>query len=261
MVKKIVLYDKFPNISPEKGQKDLKHNYLKYLNEHVKGFPKTKLNILKLRNFDKRFEIEINGPDEMFVFNLLKKEIGLITKFNEVKAGQEYKGAMVDVGNVGFGIFIDCGILDPKTDVLINLVTLRNQLCNGNEKSTRDLIKAYNFTDNFPLYVKIIKIDSNNNTIQGEIAKSTLDLFHKIIEEKIEGIIANGATKNQLKKALIKTGHLRDIITIKRYSFLDNIVLFKENTNAPGIIANIGKYLRNCKLVSLRHQNISIVLK
>ena len=257
MVKKIVLYDKFSNFTSEKEQKDLRYNYLKYLKEHVKGFSKTSLKIIKLRNFDKRFEIEINSPDERFMVNLLKKEVGLITNFNDVKVGQEYKGSMIDVGKVGFGIFVDCGILNPKVDVLINLVTLRDQLCQGNEKSTREIIKAYNFIDNFPLVIKTTGIDSNNNTIKGEIAKTSLDLLNKITDEKIEGIFANGATKNQLKKALIKTGHLRDIITIKRYGFLDNIVLFKENTNAPGIIANIGKYLTRCKLVALRYQNIS----
>ena len=256
MVKKVVLFDKFSKITSEKVQKDLEYNYLKYLKEHVKGFSKTNLKFSKLRNFDKRFEIEINGPDEMFIVNLLKKEVGLVTNFNEVKVGQEYKGSMVEVGKVGFGIFIDCAILNPKVDVLINLVTLRDQLCQGNGKSMREIIKGYNFIDNFPLFVKIIEINSNNNTIQGEIAKSSLNLLNKIIDEKIEGIFANGATKNQLKKALIKTGHLRDIITIKRYGFLDNIVLFKENSNAPGIIADIGKYLRRCKLAALRYQNI-----
>lgn len=258
MVKKIVLFDKFPDVS-EKDQKGLFFNYLKYVREHVKGFSNTQVKLSKLRKFDKRFEAEINGRDEIFLLNLLKKEIGTITKFSDVKIDQEFKGSMVDVGKVGFGVFVDCAILDPKIDVLLPLVTLREQLCNGNEKSNREIIKAFNFMENFPIHVKITRIDPKNNEIQGEIARESLDLFKKIVDEKIEGIVAHGATKNQLKKALIKTGHLRDIITIKRYSFSDNLVLFKESTNAPGIIAHIGKYLRRCKLVSLRYQNMEIL--
>ncbi len=257
MVKKVVLYDKFPDITSEKAQKDLFFNYLKYIKEVSKGFDKTTIRINKLRNFDKRFEIEIKGPDEIFMLNLLKTEIGIIENFGDLKVGQEFKGSMVDVGKVGFGIFVDCAILDPKVDVLINLITLRNQLCKGNEKSTRQIIKGYNFIDNFPIHVKIVEINTEKKEIQGELAGKSLNLFKKIMDEKIEGIAAIGATKNQLKKALIKTGHLRDIISIHRYSFLDNIVLFKENTKAPGIIANIGKYLTNCKLVALRYQNIN----
>lgn len=260
MVKKIVLFDKFPHIKSEKAEKNLIFNYLKYMDQHVKGFTGTKVRIKKLRNFDKRFEVEIKGPDEAFIMNLLKKEIGAITEFNDVKVGQKYKGSMVDVGKVGFGIFVDCAILNPKVDVLINLITLRKQLCNGNEKSIKDIINAYKFINNFPIYVKIVEIDSKNNKIQGEIANKSLELFKKILDEEIEGILASGATKNQLKKSLLKMGHLRDIVSITRYSFMDNIVLFKENTNAPGIISNIGKYLENCKLVALRYQNISKVM-
>ncbi|MFX1276650.1 MAG: DUF2110 family protein [Promethearchaeota archaeon] len=260
MVKKVVLYDKFPNITSERAKKDLLFNYLKYLEQHVKVFSKTQVRIKKLRNFDKRFEVEIKGPDEVFLMNLLRKEIGTITEFNDVKVGQEYKGSMIDVGKFGFGIFIDCAILNPKVDVLLNLITLRKQLCNGNEKSTRDIIKAYNFINNFPIYTKIVNIDIKNDEIQGEIAEKSLKLFKKILDERIEAIFASGATKSQLKKSLIKTGHLRDIISITRYSFLDNIVLFKENTNAPGIISNVGKYLRNCKLIALRYENMNKLL-
>ena len=260
MVKKIVLFDKFQNILSEKAEKNLIFNYLKYVDQFIKDFTGTKVKIKKLRNFDKRFVVEINGPDEAFIMNLLQKEIGTITEFNTLKVGQELKGTMVDVGKVGFGIFVDCAILNPKTDILISLITLRKQLCNGKEKSTRDIINAYRFIDNFPIFVKIIEIDSKNNKIQGEIAKKSLELFKKILDEKIEAILASGATKNQLKKSLIKMGHLRDIVSITRFSFQNNIVLFKENTNAPGIISNIGKNLKNCKLVALRYQNMEKLL-
>ena len=41
-------------------------------------------------------------------------------------------------------------------------------------------------------------------------------------------------------------GHFRDIITFKRFGFLENLVLLKEGTDAPGIIAHIGRKLENC---------------
>jgi hypothetical protein len=190
------------------------------------------------------------------LYNILKKEIGTITKFEEVKVGQEFKGMMVDVGKVGFGIFVDCAILNPGTDILINLHTLRDQLCKGNTVSLPEIIQAYNFIDNFPLYVKVKEIDEESQKIKGEITKKTLSLFDKITKENIQGIFASGVSKNQLKKALIKKGHLRDIISVKRYGFRENIVLFKEGTNAPGIIAQIGRNLRGCKLSPIMSDKI-----
>ena len=260
MTKRIVLFDKIYNISSEKKKKEIFIRYLKYLNERIKGFSKTSININKLRNFDHRFEINIHGQDENFIFNLLQKEIGTIIEFKDVKEGQIYKGSMVDVGNVGFGIFVDCAILNPKVDVLINLHSLRTQLCNGKEKSLRQIVKAYDFIDHFPVYVRITRIDEVNNKLQGELDQKSLKLFKKILKENIEGVFLSGDTKGQFKKALIKKGHLRDIISIKRFGFLENLVLLKKDSDAPGIIAHIGRELKNCKLSALRPERIKKLL-
>jgi len=261
MGKKLVLYDKIYNITSERKRKDFIIRYSKYLREHFKGFSKTKIKINKLRDYDKRFEIFINGPEEIFVFNLLKKEIGSINEFKEIQVGKVYKGTMIDVGKVGFGIFIDCAIMNPKVDVLINLHSLRNQLCRDKEKSLKEIINAYEFVEHFPVYVKIIEIDSINNKIQGELDDKTLKLFKKILDENIEGLFMSGETKGQFKKALIRNGNLRDIISLKRYGYLEHIVLLKEGSNAPGIIPKIGKDLRNCKLSAIRPVKIKALFK
>jgi hypothetical protein len=182
VVKSLVLYDKIYSV-PKAGQKeDIYLRYLKYLNEKVKGFADTKVEIKKLRKYDKRFEILITGPEEIFVSNLLKREIGSIHEFADVKEGQILKGTLVDVGKFGFGLFVDCAILNPEIDILINLHTLRDQLCKGKEKSLKEIVEAYDFINNFPLYVKIIKIDRDKNELQGEIAPDSLEVFEKILD-------------------------------------------------------------------------------
>ena len=256
MVKKLVLFDKIYNITSQRKKEEMFSRYFKYLSEHVSGFNKTSIKIKKLREYDQRFEIEISGPDELFVSNILKKEVGVISDFKDVQVGQIYKGTMVDVGKVGFGIFVDCAILNPKVDVLIDLRTLRKQLCRGKKISVRDIVSAFNFIDHYPVHVKIVNVDQQAQKILGEFAQETLSLFKKVVSENIEGIIVCGSSKNQFKKALLKTGHLRDMISIHRYSFLENVVLLKENTDAPGIISHIGKDLKNCKLSALRPRRI-----
>ena len=261
MGKKLVLYDKIYNITSERKRKDFIIRYSKYLREHIKGFSKTKIKINKLRDYDKRFEIFINGPEEIFVFNLLKKEIGGINEFKEIQVGKVYKGTMIDVGKVGFGIFVDCAIMNPKVDVLINLHSLRNQLCRDKEKSLKEIINAYEFVDHFPIYVKIIEIDLIKNKIQGELDDKTLKLFKKILDENIEGLFMSGETKGQFKKALIRNGNLRDIVSLKRYGYLEHILLLKGGSNAPGIITKIGKDLRNCKLSAIRPTKIKALFE
>jgi hypothetical protein len=256
MGKKLVLYDKIYNITSERKKKDFFIRYLKYLKENIKGFPTIKIYIKKLRDYDNRFEIFISGPEEIFVFNLFRKEIGSINEFKEIQVGKIYKGTMVDVGKVGFGIFVDCAVMNPKVDVLINLHSLRKQLCSDKEKSLRDIINAYEFIDHFPVYVRIIEVDSINNKIQGVLSENSLKLFKKILDKNIEGLFMSGETKGQFKKALVRNGHLRDVISLKRYGFLEHLALLKENSNAPGIIFKIGKDLKNCKLSAIRPERI-----
>ncbi len=257
MVKRIVLLDKL-YIIPSKNQKEnLIDRYKKYLFENIKGFPHTTVEIKKLRDFDKRFEVVIDGPEEVFLFNLLNKEIGSIKEFKNVKVNDILKGTMCEVGKVGFGIFVDCGVINPPTDVLINLHTLRKQLCKDKEVSLNQILQAFEFIDHFPVYVKIIEINQDKSELRGELDQKSLKIFTKVVNENLEAIFIGGATKSQAKKALISKGHLRDIISIKRYGFFENIVLFKEGTDAPGIISHIGNALKHSKISAVRAKKIS----
>ena len=260
-MKTTVLYDKIYNISSHNQEKEVYHRYLKYVNEFCKGFPNTKIAIKKLRKFDNRFELTISGPEETFVLNLLKKEIGTIIEFKDSEVGKKYKGTLIDVGKYGFGIFVDCAVVNPKVDVLVNLNILRTQLCNGKKKSAREIIKAYDFIDLFPVEVEVIEKDSEKHNLQGKLSTEYLNLYKKILNERLDGVFVSGTTKNHFKKVLIKSGHLRDIVSIEGFGFLENIVILSENTDAPGIIAHIGKYLRNCKMSALRHERIQKLIE
>jgi hypothetical protein len=256
MVKTLVLFDQIYNIPKARQKEDIYLRYLKFLKERVKGFPDTSLEIKKLREFDKRFEVSISGPEEVFMYNILKKEVGYIKEFKEVNEGVIYRGNLTAVGKVGFGLFVDCAFMNPKVEVLINLHSLREQLCQGKERSIKQIIEAYDFIDHFPVYVKILKIDRDKSEVQGELAPDSLNLFKKILDENLEAVFLSGETKGQFKKAITKKGHFRDIITVKRFGFLENMVLLKEDSNAPGIISHIGAYLENCKFSAIRPQRI-----
>jgi len=256
MVKNLVLYDKIYNVYTDKDKTEISIRYRKYLNGLAQSFPNTKVQIKKVRQFDDRVEILISGPEEIFLLNLFKKEVGTIVEFDKVEINQTHKGVLLDVGKVGFGIFVDCAILNPKTDVLLNLHALRKQLCKGRDVSLTEIIKAYDFIDHYPVYIKITSIDKEKEQIQGNLDQKTLELYGKLIVENLEGVFVSGETKGQFKKALIRTGHYRDIASIERFGFLENIVILRQNTNAPGIIADIGKYLKNCKLSAIRPERI-----
>ncbi len=256
MVIRLILYDKIYNISLERRKKDIFKRYKKYLNELIKGFSQTSIEILKLREIDSRFEILIDGPDELFVKNLLEAEIGRVIKFNEIKKGDILKGTLVNVGRVGFGLFFDCGVIDPPIDVLIPLYKLRTQLADERKVSLKKIINIYDFINHFPICIKIIEFNNEKNNLEGELAENSLSIYKKIIKENIEGLFLCGETKAQLKNALINKGHLQDIISFKSYGFLEHLVFLKKGTNARGIIAEIGNLLEGCKFSVLSPERI-----
>lgn len=256
MTTELVLLDKLYNIWDRKRRKSILRRYSNYLNEKIGNFPNTKIFIKRIREADERVEIIIEGEDEVFVSNIIQNEIGIVRDFDDLKEGETYLGKIVDVGEVGFGIFVDCGIVNPKSEVLINLHTLREQLVSNKEVSVRDIIKAYDLIDHFPLYIKLNKIDRQNHDLLGSLDEKTLNLFGKLLRENLEGIFFGGETKGQIKKALVSEGHLRDIASIERYGFLENIVILREGTEAPGIIAKIGKHLKGCDISAIRPKRI-----
>ena len=256
MVKKLVLKDQIYNFSSEKEFKEVQYRYQKFLGEKVKGFPSTKIIIKKLRKYDKRFEIEISGPEEVFVFNLLKNEIGSILNFDDIQEGTICWGTLIDIGKVGFGIFVDCGIKNPDADVLLTLHSLRKQLCNGKKKSLSEIINAYDFVDKFPVWVKVETFNKEEKKVSGVLADETLNLYQKCLRENIEGVFISGDSKGQVKKALIKTGHLRDIVSIERFGFLENIILLRKGTQSPGIISDVGNLLKKSRFSAIRPERI-----
>ena len=67
-----------------------------------------------------------------------------------------------------------------------------------------------------------------------------------------ERVMVTGATRQEIRKAIIKSGHLRDIIAIERIGFLEHVIICKRDTDAPGIIAEIGPKLPFAKLGAFR---------
>ena len=220
MVKKLVLNDKIYNVTSKERRKNIFLRYSKYLNVKKQGFSNTTVKIRKLRSFDSRFEVEIFGPEELFIYNLLKKEFGTIYQFDQVSIGNIYKGLMVDVGTVGFGIFVDCGILNPKVDVLINLHVFREQLCDDKEKSLKEIIKAFDFINNFPLIIEITHIDREKKQIQGKIDNRVIKYAAKITlrysdNKESKGKVVYGKEIHHLNKVLIVDKEKEDIL--KKY--------------------------------------------
>ena len=252
----MVLGERIYGYSSNFNPKPLIEKYLQSLSHEI-GNLDANIKEINLRDEDNRVEIKVEGADEEFFKNLLMQKFGAPTRFHDIRIGDVYWGYLVDVKKVGFGVFVDCGIKYPTTDILIDLNTLRNQLCFGKKIPLRRIVDLFGFIENFPLYVEIEEISRTAKNIRGVIAKESLETINNWFQDNLERVFVSGSTRAQVKRALAKMGHSQDIVSIKKLGFLEHIILLKAGTNAPGIIAHIGKKLEFSKLSSIRPSKIN----
>src|SRR5207302_554556 len=84
------------------------------------------------------------------------------------------KGFITGSGRVGFGVYIDIGILEPaRKDALYPLHRMRAQLSDGASKSSREILAENGLADYFPADVIVTELQGENVTV--ELADRTRD--------------------------------------------------------------------------------------
>ena len=188
--------------------------------------------------------VELEGEDEEVASNLIQRLYGAICPFRDLKVGQVRKGKLFQTGKYGYGLYADIGIdSEERIDAFIPLHTLRHQLVNDKKIPLRDISYACGFLDNFTLEIVIDKIDSIKENLQASLSPEQILLFRKWMKLNLERVIATGVTRKHLKKIIGETGHVNDILAIERMGLLELVVVCKEGTNAPGLLAEIGPFL------------------
>jgi hypothetical protein len=195
---------------------------------------------------DKRnhITIDIKGEDEEFVVNVLTQRYGGISEFGALSTDSIFKGHLIDVGKVGYGLYCDIGIMEPtKMDVLIPLHNLRSQL-SMHKSSLRTISNALVLVDHLPVEARITEIDAVNRNITGELAESTLVRINRWIGDDHQRLLVLGCTKKIIEDALRKSGHTEDIYRIEKLGHFEYSLRCKRSTRASGILAAIGPKLK-----------------
>jgi hypothetical protein len=189
-------------------------------------------------------KLSIDGSDEEFVTNVLSQEYGLVPEKHVILPGSQHRGQLVDVGKVGFGLYVDIGITKPTMfDALIPLHRLREQT-NMTKSALRRIANTLVLVDNFPIDIKIISIDFSNQKIEAELANSFLDQLTRWISDDHERLLVFGANPSMIDQALHQSRHTDDIYEIERLGYLEHSLVCKRSTRASGILAAIGPKLR-----------------
>ncbi|OPY20835.1 MAG: hypothetical protein A4E24_00925 [Methanomethylovorans sp. PtaU1.Bin093] len=168
---------------------------------------------------------EIEGEDEEFASNLLIRQYGTVTSVPE--EGVIYKGFIDSIEE-------DRIVVDIGTQIIIPPENMKD-LGPGN---ARQIASRFGMIRYLPVEVEII---NNAPKIQGKFSKYQADTWWQWKKAGYDRVTANAITRSELKAAVKRTGHARDIYGIERLGIMEHAIVCRETTDGPGIVAAIGR--------------------
>jgi len=189
-------------------------------------------------------KVEVQGEDEAVAINQLRRNFGLApSSLEALKMPCILDGYAVDVGKVGYGIYVDIGLSSPVVDALVPLHILRAQLADGGKVSVRRIAEAYGLVDNLPLSLRLTRVDVKARRLEAELSDAQVGLFEGWVRDGLDRVLALGLPLEDAEEALRRSRLGRDVVEVESLGLFEHSFLCKLGTQAPGIIGKLGKYL------------------
>ena len=173
----------------------------------------------------KWMKVTLTGKDEEFAANYLVSVYGSPHKLN---VGDIVTGRLAHIDE--HSITVDVG---SKFSTV-----LKGNFKHFGPGTPKQIASRFGFVEHLPVEVRVTGIS------EVEFTKKQIDAFWKW-KKGTDRVTVNGATMGQIRSALKKTGHLRDAIQIEKLGTLEHSIICKKGTDAPGIISDIGPYLKS----------------
>lgn len=177
---------------------------------------------------EKWAEITLFGEDEEVSANFLLNLYG--TPVEQAEPGKTYRGFVRAIREDAILVNIGCPLRLEAGEL--------KALGTGNPEQ---VAARFGIIPHMPVEVEILE----SNGLRARFTKKQLDLFWSWKKAGTDRVIVNATTRSELKAALKRTGHGRDIYEIERLGLMEHAVVCKEDTDGPGIVAAIGPYLKS----------------
>lgn len=199
-------------------------------------------------------EVRARGEDAEVLINLLKDKFGSIpVELSNVEKWDVVRGCVTGAGKVGFGVYVDVGVLDPVArDGLYPLHRMRAQLADGTSKSCRNILDENGLVDDLPLQVRVIGVEGEKISL--ELSDETQALLARWKRLPFDRVVALGVGGREVEAAIKSARLWFDVIRIEPLSLFAQCLVCKVGTDAPGVIAKLGGRLRGVRLAAVRAQ-------
>lgn len=164
--------------------------------------------------------VTVEGADATAARNVLRDDWGAITPHHDV--GDTVVGTLESWGDDGF-------VLDAGTEIQVPGSEL------GLGQGTPDQIRTrFGLVQHLPLAAVVDD--------PPRLADRTRDQLYEW-RRGPDRVNVNSATRGEVRATLNRAGHAQDVVTVERLGLLEQSIVCREGTDAPGLVASIGEYL------------------
>ncbi|KUH31360.1 hypothetical protein APY94_12535 [Thermococcus celericrescens] len=198
-------------------------------------------------------KVSLTGEDEEISANLVRDEFGEVPyRLSAVKEGETYRGRFIDLGKVGYGAYVDVGIFSPRPkDALLPLYYLKETF---GEIPVREMIGRFGWVDNLPVEVTVRDVEFGAREVELAFSDSQLRRMKSWLSDGHDKLFITGTVSENVEKALIQTGHGRDVRRVEELGLMETLLILKKGTQAPGIIKEIGPHLKGTLIGAIKFE-------
>jgi len=173
------------------------------------------------------FSVSLTGEDEELCANFLYKQFGQPLVKKEIVSGTDYKGYIQKIEQDKIIIYAGFEIEAAASSL--------SALGVGN---AGQIAARFGMIPYFP-----VTFQMSPDLKNAVFSKDQIDQWWAWKKTSTDRIFVNNATRSQVKAALQKKGHGRDVYGVEKLGLTECVIICKENTDAPGIVASVGKLL------------------
>jgi len=207
---------------------------------------------LRLRGFTKGgwAELEIDGPDEEIVSELLTREFNVApVELSKVSVGDSIDGVVERVSKES--VTVDVGIERPAIcKVSIPLNELQAQLADGQPFTLPEIAEAYCIHPGAKLGIRVTRMEPEKQRIAGCLSDSQIEALAEWTRLGLDRIVALSCAREQAQSAVGKLRLERDVIEVESVLLVEQSFLCKLGTDAVGLIPRLGRALPSTELIS-----------
>ena len=192
---------------------------------------------------------EVQGTDSEFLIELIKRKMRLAPRnLSEIEVNDNLKAFVSGINKKRQSIEVQIGPIPTSVKCEVARDALIAQLCDGKDISVERVAQTYCLEEGVPTLVRITSVDPGRRQIEAWMSDDQIARFEQWRRERFHRIIAVGGSQEELREAIRLSRTERDIIEIEELSFTASSLVCKLGTEAPGIIALIGRHISNFKL-------------